>query len=171
MELLLNELPEEVRRAFCGRRALHHWSKTLNPRLRHSLRATNRADHERIAQCLAPTAHPLVRTHPDSGRSSLFVSPRFTTAIDGVPATESEDTLKLVFELMKEPRLCYRHVWRRGDVLIWDNRCLSHRARTDYAWPQRRTMFRITLTGQRPYYRNNPNASTEASEVPSFVQT
>jgi taurine dioxygenase len=94
-------------------------------------------------------AHPVVRTHPATGRRSLYVNRLMTAGIVGMPAEESDRLLQFLFDHQEQPRFIYEHVWRRGDLLIWDNRCTLH-ARTDFDAAERRMLRRVTVVGEKP---------------------
>lgn len=91
--------------------------------------------------------HPVVRTHPYTGRKCLFVCEGYTTRIVGLPDAESDALLNRLFEHCTRPQFVYRHPWQVGDFLIWDNCSTQHRAVMDYELPQRRRMERTTLCG------------------------
>jgi taurine dioxygenase len=95
--------------------------------------------------------HPAVRTHPYNGRKCLFVNEGYTTRIVGLDEADSAAVLAECFEHIQKPQLTYRHKWRVGDFLIWDNCAVQHRAVLDYQLPLRRRMERTTLTGTVPY--------------------
>ena len=86
----------------------------------------------RIDEMPPPVTHPVVRTHPETGRRSLFVSPRFTIAVDGIDDTEGQALLDELFAHQLRPEFHYRHRWRSGDLVMWDNRCLLHMATGGY---------------------------------------
>ena len=93
----------------------------------------------------APTAiHPVVRTIPETGRQSLFVSRLMTDKIIGLPDDESRELLNLISDHCEQPKFSYQHRWQVGDILMWDNRCSTH-ARRDFDASQRRLMKRIAL--------------------------
>ena len=93
----------------------------------------------------APTAiHPVVRTIPETGRKSLFVSRLMTDKIIGMPPDESRELLNLISDHCERPEFIYQHQWQVGDILMWDNRCSTH-ARMDFDSSQRRLMKRIAL--------------------------
>jgi taurine dioxygenase len=92
-------------------------------------------------------AHPIVRVHPDTGRKCLFVNEGYTTRIVDMEPGESDALLAALFAHVTRPEFVYRHQWRPGDFLIWDNCATQHRAVADYALPLRRVMERTTLTG------------------------
>ena len=88
----------------------------------------------------APTAiHPVVRTIPETGRKSLFVSRLMTDKIIGLPENESRELLDLISDHCEQPQFIYQHRWQVGDILMWDNRCSTH-ARMDFDSSQRRLM-------------------------------
>ncbi len=94
-------------------------------------------------------AHPVARTHPETGRKSLYVNRLMTHHIEGLPAEESERLLELMFRTLERPEFVYEHRWRVGDLLLWDNRCALH-ARRDFDPNERRWMRRVTIKGERP---------------------
>jgi taurine dioxygenase len=95
--------------------------------------------------------HPLVRTHPYNGRKCLFVNEGYTAGLRGLPDSEAEPLLRYLIGHSTDPAFVYRHSWRKGDVLIWDNCATQHRAIADYDLPLRRHMERTTLTGSVPF--------------------
>ena len=93
--------------------------------------------------------HPVVRTHPATGRKALYVNRLMTRRIEGLPLQESEELLNLLFDHQERPEFIYEHVWRPGDILMWDNRCTLH-ARTDFSADERRLLRRVTILGEKP---------------------
>jgi taurine dioxygenase len=95
--------------------------------------------------------HPVVRTHDDTKRKALYVNRLMSVRIDGMPEDESDALLNLLFDHCEKQEFVYSHVWRKGDLIVWDNRCSSH-ARTDFPSDQRRLLLRTTVKGMgRPY--------------------
>jgi len=86
----------------------------------------------------------VVRTIPETGRKSLFVSRLMTDQIIGMPEGESRAVLDTLSDHCEQPRFMYRHKWQVGDIVLWDNRCSTH-ARMDFDGSQRRLMKRIAL--------------------------
>lgn len=97
-----------------------------------------------------PRSHPVIRTHPVTGRKALFVSDGFTTRINELSAAESRAILDLLFAHVARPEFTVRWRWRENDVAFWDNRVTQHYAVDDYR-PQRRVMHRATILGDKPF--------------------
>jgi len=93
--------------------------------------------------------HPVVRTHPVTGRKALYVNSGFTTRILGIPLDESDAMLRYLYEHMANPLFQCRFRWQPNSVAFWDNRCTQHRALWDY-WPHTRAGQRVTVKGDRP---------------------
>jgi alpha-ketoglutarate-dependent taurine dioxygenase len=98
---------------------------------------------------LEPVVHPVVRTHPESGRRGLFVNPTFTTRIVGVSRRESDALLALLYDHVAQPEHVFRHRWSEGDVVFWDNRSTLHRGVRDFG-DAHRVLHRVTLRGDQP---------------------
>ncbi len=94
--------------------------------------------------------HPLVRTHPETGRKALYINPIRIDAIDGMDDAEARSLLDELLAYATQEKHQYRHNWRLGDLVIWDNRCLMHKANDDYDHTQERYLYRIMLKGSRP---------------------
>ena len=96
--------------------------------------------------------HPVVRTHPETGRQALFVNRLFTTRIVQLKQRESDNILPMLFRHIENPEFQCRFRWQPGSVAFWDNRCTQHIAIWDYH-PQRRYGTRVTIAGDKPFYR------------------
>ena len=94
-------------------------------------------------------AHPVVRTHPDTRRRALFVNRLMTQYIEGMVPEESDRLLRQIFDHQERRRFVYEHVWRPGDLVLWDNRSTLH-ARTDFSAGERRLLRRCIVLGERP---------------------
>ena len=95
--------------------------------------------------------HPVVRTHPVTGRKALFVNGGFTRRIKGVTPAESSALLAMLFEHVKNPNFQCRFQWQPHSVALWDNRCTQHMAVWDY-YPETRSGIRVTVKGDRPFH-------------------
>jgi taurine dioxygenase len=123
-----------------GRRALHHYNYGTTTR-----GGTNGTE------AFAERVHPVLRTHDETGRKAIYVNRLMTVRIEDLPPEESDALLNAVFDHSEKPEFVYRHVWRVGDLLVWDNRCSMH-ARDDFPSDQRRLMLRTTVKGtKKPY--------------------
>ncbi|MGD8415532.1 MAG: TauD/TfdA family dioxygenase [Pseudomonadales bacterium] len=97
------------------------------------------------------TSHPVVRTHPESGRQALYVNPSFTTRINELEPDESRALLGYLYQHQQRPEFQVRFRWTQNAIAFWDNRCTQHFALWDY-WPDERRGHRVTIEGERPYY-------------------
>jgi taurine dioxygenase len=130
-------LPEDIRQRIAGRRALNAYTSDT------MLRSANYDDAK------SSYWHPVVRTHPATGRKALYVNRLMTREIEGLPRDESDALLQRLFDHQEQSKLVYEHVWRPGDILMWDNRCTLH-ARTDFSAGERRMLRRVTILGENP---------------------
>jgi taurine dioxygenase len=133
------ELPEDVRQRLEGLSATHYYDGEMQSR-----------DEFRLNENLKHFTHPVIRTHPVTGKKSIFVSRLMTARIEGIGEHESQKLLSDLFDQIEKPEFIYRHVWKPGDLLMWDNRCTAH-ARTDFDPSERRHLSRVVLQGDRPF--------------------
>jgi taurine dioxygenase len=96
--------------------------------------------------------HPIVRTHPVTGRKALFVNRWFTARIPQLKPQESSALLEMLYRHIETPEFHCRFKWQAGSIAFWDNRCAQHHAIWDY-YPQRRFGHRVTIRGDKPFYR------------------
>jgi taurine dioxygenase len=143
MHSVYDALPEATKRRIDGKRAVHGYDTP---------RARNRPA-PRTAQEIAETPdveHPLVRTHPITGRKGLYLNPNRLDRIVGLPREESDALLDELTEEARKPKHHHGHVWALGDVVVWDNRATMHRVVNDYPHGEPRIMHRVLLKGERP---------------------
>ena len=133
MYLAYETLPEAIKKTIEGRQALNTYEY-----------GATSADRKNIVDGVPTAVHPVVRTIPETGGKSLFVSRLMTDRILGMPDDESRELLDLISDHCEQPRFSFQHQWQVGDILMWDNRCTTH-ARTDFDSSQRRLMKRIAL--------------------------
>jgi taurine dioxygenase len=139
-------LPDGLRERLLGMRAEHSFEQGFKESL------AEPGGRERLAQALLdnpPVDHPVVRTHPVSGRRGLFVNRLFTTRILGLEPAESDDLLATLYEHMERAEFQCRFQWSVNAMAFWDNRQTQHVPVNDY-WPHTRRMERITIEGDRP---------------------
>ena len=96
--------------------------------------------------------HPVIRTHPVTGRQALYVNEGFTTRVKELSPGESEALLGFLFRHCAKPEFHCRFQWRKNSIAFWDNRCAQHLAIWDY-YPETRHGYRVTIKGDRPFYR------------------
>ena len=143
-----NALPEEIKQSIRGRLAVTSYAKGYYRDRKSGPRPELTAEQKARTP---DVEHPIMRTHPYTGKACLFVNEGYTARIPDLPQDESERILNFLFEHASKPDFVYRHQWQVGDFLIWDNCLTQHRAVFDYALPRRRRMERTTLTGSAPY--------------------
>ena len=134
-------LDPAIRARLEGRKALNHYNYGT----------TIRGDTNKAVEAFSEAVHPVFRTHDETGRKAVYVDRLMTVKVIDMPPAESDELLNAVFDHSERPEFVYRHVWRVGDLLVWDNRCSAH-ARDDFPSDQRRLMWRTTVKGTvRPY--------------------
>lgn len=142
MESAYAALSEARKAELDGVLVVHSWELSL-------AKKGIKAPPEEIADA-PPMAHPLVRVHPDSGRRSLFMG-EHASHFDGRPMDEGRAALQELEAFATQERFQYRHHWRKGDLLMWDNRCLLHRADANFdAALHPRVLHRTCLRGTSP---------------------
>ena len=144
-------LPGKTRKRIDGLNARHTFNRFRNPRV-HIPDHAKKNEKQRYEKISPDDAiHPIVRTHPVTGRKALYVSPRFTIGIEDMPDDEAQALLDELFTHMIRPEFIYHHKWRLGDLLFWDNRCLVHLACRGIPEGQIRHMHRTTVSGDVPF--------------------
>jgi taurine dioxygenase len=138
-----DDLAEAMKARIAGLRVLHAYDSS-----RKGTRVAKLRPEE--AETVPPVAHPLVRTHPETGRRALYMNPNRMEAVIGLERAESDALLDALTQHAIQEKYQYRHRWRPGDVLIWDNRCTMHKANADYPEGSRRLMHRIIIEGTVP---------------------
>ena len=133
-------LSETIRDRIRGMRALHIYDFALRERV----------DLAGDISGYKHKAQPIAVTHPGTGRKALYVNPLITARIEDVSADEGNALLDELLEFTEQPELIYEHVWRPGDLVMWDNWCSCH-ARTDFPETERRLLRRCTILGQPLY--------------------
>ncbi|MBA1275914.1 TauD/TfdA dioxygenase family protein [Stutzerimonas azotifigens] len=147
-QLAYETLPPHLRQAIEGKRAAHSYTARYADEVfsgvrRPTLTAAQLAEVQAVV-------HPVVRTHPETGRKGLFVNENFTTHILDIPEDESRQILAELFAHSARPEFIYRHQWEPHDLVFWDNRVLIHLA-TGCPPHLRRRMHRTTIQGDAPF--------------------
>jgi taurine dioxygenase len=144
-------LPEAMKQRLAGLKAIHRYAMRR--------RVENSPRPKLTAAQLAETpdiAHPIVRTHPYTGRQALYITAGECIGIvsgngDFMPEDEALDLIAELDAHCVRPEFCYRHRWQAGDLVMWDNASAMHLAISDYALPERRLMHRTTVIGSEPF--------------------
>ena len=130
------------------REMLEHMTATHESEHIYKGRYSDRGRNDAEIDCPRAT-HPVVRTHPETGRKALFVNRTFTTRINELSAHESDNILEMLFQHAEHIDHQIRFRWSLNDMAFWDNRCCMHRAIWDY-WPEERKGRRVTILGDKP---------------------
>jgi taurine dioxygenase len=144
MHQAYDDLPDTTKRRIDPLKALHVFQS------KHSQRELNPLSEASRRSLPPPPVHPLVRMHPDNGRRALYLNP---VRMESIVGMEDADALALIDELMRhatQAKYEYRHKWRYGDWVIWDNRSVLHQANPDYDMNERRFLYRVMLRGEAP---------------------
>ncbi len=153
MYMAYETLSDGMKRLLGGLRALHSAARsygTENSRQTRRYAEGSRSMRVRVGpEAESTVEHPVVRTHPETGRKALFVNHVFTQRIAGWTEEESRPLLDYLYRHAVRPEFTCRFCWAKGSVAFWDNRCTQHYALNDYAG-QRREMHRVTICGDRP---------------------
>jgi taurine dioxygenase len=147
MEAAYNGLPDETKERIDGLTARHDWRN-----FRKGMREKRGVSEEQIAEFERqyPTPHhPVVRTHPVSGRKSIYVNSLFTESIDGLDEDASESLLRQLCATATQPEVQCRFRWCPNTIAFWDNRSTQHYALADF-WPEERYMERVSIVGDIP---------------------
>jgi taurine dioxygenase len=138
-----DDLPEATKTLVAGLKAVHAYSGT-----RYGGKATSLAP-ELLAKTPVAT-HPIALRNPDNGRTGLYLSPNRVTGIEGMPDDEAFALLDALLVHATQAKYLYRHKWRGGDMVLWDNRSVLHQATTDYDMEEDRYLYRVLLAGPQP---------------------
>ena len=144
MAAAFDGLPETMRQRLHGLIAVHVYQSSHSAR---KLISLPDAAKERVPNAVL---HPIVRTHPETGRKSIYLNP---IRIEGILGLDHKEALPLLDELLAHataPRFEYRHKWEPGDIVMWDNRSVLHKANGDYNMDELRYLYRVMLNGTVP---------------------
>jgi taurine dioxygenase len=135
-------LPKNIRDEIDGLTAIHDFTRVFG-------RLVDDEKKQEMMRRHPSVEHPVVRTHPETGRKGMYVNAAFTVAIKGVSDSDSERLLQRLYRQANIPEYQCRFRWRADSIAFWDNRCTQHYAVSDY-FPQVRVMERVTIVGDRP---------------------
>jgi taurine dioxygenase len=139
-------LPAAMQRCLAGLKAIHRYS---------ARRRVADSPRPKLTQAqldeTPDIAHPIVRTHPHTGRQAIYVTAGECVGIAGMPEDEALDLIAELDAHCVRPEFLYRHRWQVGDLVMWDNASAMHLAICDYALPERRLMHRTTVIGGQPF--------------------
>jgi taurine dioxygenase len=147
MEAAYDGLSDTFRNMIADRRAVHDFQ---NFRVLFKNTEEDRKKLHQMEDMFPNPSHPVVRTHPVTGRKSIYVNPQFTLRIEGLEAAESRAILDVLFAQARVPEYQFRLRWTPGTIVFWDNRSTQHYAANDY-YPARRRMERTAVVGDVPY--------------------
>ena len=139
-----DDLTDDMKQRLDGLKVVHRYRPSRKGVTARQLTA----EEEEI---LPEVLHPIVRTHPETGRKALYLNRNRMDRIPGMEHDECEALLDELVEHATREKYQYRHKWRTGDIVIWDNRCTMHKANGDYAQGARRVMHRMTTIGTIPF--------------------
>ena len=148
MYMAYEALSEATKRRLEGLQASHSYLASFEGKTKSGY-ARDTLTEEQKAQ-LREVTHPVVRTHPKTGRKALYVNPGFTVRLEGLPEDEAAELLDKLLNQVSKPEFQFRHVWQPHDLVFWDNRCTMHHA-TPYDTQFTRHMHRTTVKGDRPF--------------------
>jgi len=141
-------LPDAIKEHVDGRTARHDFV-----RFKIGLRKQGATDDDiaKVEEKFPNPHHPVIRTHPETGRKGIYVNAAFVQEIDDMDPTESTELLQILYRQATVPEYQVRLKWRPNTIAFWDNRSVQHYAASDY-YPQTRIVERVTIVGDRPYY-------------------
>ena len=148
-------LPQRIKERAEGRVARHDFPN-FRKLMRH--RGASDADIAELEATYPNPEHPVIRTHPETGRKGIYVNIAFTQEIVGMDAQASAELLQVLYDQAKFPEYQVRFAWEPNSIAFWDNRACQHYATSDY-WPNVRRVERVTVIGDTPYH--------DASQAPT----
>ncbi|MFT5440205.1 MAG: taurine dioxygenase [Alphaproteobacteria bacterium] len=142
-------LPEKTKQRIQGLSGIHSWNRMRNPRVHVPEVHNDDAEMRYGERAPDDSLHPIVRTHPETGRKALYVSPRFTLGVDGLENDEAQELLGELFAHQARRDFVFHHKWSLGDLVLWDNRCTVHFACGGHT--ETRHMHRTSVAGDVPF--------------------
>ncbi len=139
-----DNLSDEIKKKVEGRVAVHDFGRVFGRKL-------SPEKQQEMREKYPLSEHPIIRTHPETGRKAIYVNTAFTDSIKDMDKTESDTLLAHLYSQASIPEHQCRFQWQPNSIAFWDNRACQHYAASDY-WPEERVMERVTIVGDKPYY-------------------
>jgi taurine dioxygenase len=146
-----DDLSDEAKRRIAGLKAVHAYKSTRD---KHQSTVLSPEELAKTPRAL----HPIARLNPDNDRAGLFLCPGRVTGIDNMDEDAAFDLMDQLYAHATQNKYLYRHKWRKGDMVLWDNRSVLHQATTDYDMEERRYLYRVLLKGEVPLEAPYPTA-------------
>jgi taurine dioxygenase len=144
MHRAYEDLPQSMKERIKGLRAMHVYQSKYSPR------SLGKIEETSVRDLPPPGIHPLVQLHPENHRPALYLNPVRMEAIQGMADLDALALIKELMDHATQRKYEYRHQWRLGDMVIWDNRSVMHQANPDYDMSERRYLYRLMLKGTAP---------------------
>jgi taurine dioxygenase len=136
-------LPEEMKQKIAGMKTVNVFQGSASPK-------SSQSSEAQVERKPVPVLQPLVRTHPENGKKALYFHPVKSENIEGMTPEDSQALLTELLNRSIREDFVYRHKWRKGDLLLWDNRAAMHRAQFDYNAEEHRLLYRVLIRGEVP---------------------
>lgn len=146
MEAAYAGLDDSVKERIDDKRAVHCWPPTW---IELAMKSSGITDHDEFRSKFPDPEHPIVRSHPQTGKKCIYVNTAFTRQIVGMEKQESDELLQFLYRQAAIPDYQCRLRWQKNTMAFWDNRCTQHYATANF-YPQRRTVERVTICGDQP---------------------
>ena len=141
-------LPENIQMQALGKTAIHDFDGFRRTQLRLGV---PKSFIEELRQRYPLAIHPVIRTHPETGKQGIYVNRAFTKYIDGLHTPQSQILFNRLCDEAKRPEYQCRFQWKKGSIAFWDNRAVQHYAASDY-FPFKRALDRVTVCGDAPFF-------------------
>lgn len=164
-------LPKRLKQAIEGRCGIFQYARRQNMKHQEDNKITGRTDlSDEQKNQIPDVTHPIVRSHPLTGKKSLFVNETYAFGITGMPEDEGRALIQELQAHITKADNVYRHHWQNGDLIIWDNTAAQHKASKDYRWPEHRRLMRHTgaLYPEETYCGEVFERSTDSAAVAAY---
>ena len=144
-------LPDHVKKMSMGKSAIHDFENFRRSQL---AQGVPKKVVDEMKEHFPLASHPVIRTHPETGKNGIYINIAFTKYIEGLPIQASQNLFRTLIEAHKSPEYQCRFIWEKGSIAFWDNRAVQHYASSDY-FPSTRSLDRVTICGDRPFFIAN----------------